>query len=74
MKKKEHREFRAALAVELARASMSQRALAERIGANDTTFSGWITGAHKGPEDLVARIEKALKLDAGTLAPTEPKP
>lgn len=59
---------RTALRVELARRDLKQADLAQMIGMAPTTFSGWITGRHAPPEDLVGILEKKLKLPKGTLA------
>lgn len=67
MQKKSRTKFQAALAVELARAGLSQRALANKLGVIDTTFSDWVRGAHPGPDDLADRIEKALRIPTGSL-------
>jgi transcriptional regulator with XRE-family HTH domain len=59
--------FHAAVAVELARAGLTQRQLAALLRTPDTTLSDWLLGAHPGPADLAERIERALDLKAGTL-------
>jgi ribosome-binding protein aMBF1 (putative translation factor) len=59
---------RTALRVELARRDLKQADLAQMIGKAPTTFSGWITGRHAPPDNLVVILEKTLKLPRGTLA------
>lgn len=65
--------FQAALAVELARAGLSQRALADRLGIPDTTLSDWVRGTHPAPDDLTQEIESALRLPKGTFPAVERK-
>jgi DNA-binding transcriptional regulator YdaS (Cro superfamily) len=60
----------AAVSVELARASLTQRALADRLGIPDTSLSDWLRGAHPSPPDLPRRIESALGLRRGVLTRT----
>ncbi len=60
--------LQAALAVELARAGLTQRALAAKLNVPDTTLSDWIRGVHRGPPDLVQRIESALEIAPRSLA------
>lgn len=62
------RSFRDRLRVALATAGWTQRQLAARLCVADTTLSGWLTGAHEGPDDLVQEIERKLGLPAGALA------
>jgi transcriptional regulator with XRE-family HTH domain len=64
---KKRSEFRTTLDVELAKAGLSQTALAQKLGVAPTSLSGWLCGSHPAPDDLVERIEKALKLSAGCL-------
>lgn len=59
---------RAVLNVELARAGLTQTALAMKIGVAPTSLSGWLCGRHPAPIDLVERIERALKIPRGTLS------
>ena len=59
--------LQAALAVELARSSLTQRDVAALLGVPDTTFSDWVRRVHPGPADLPARIESALGLAPGSL-------
>lgn len=59
-----------ALRVELARRGMTQFALAKRLRCPPSTLSCWIRGAAPMPNDLRTRIEHALGLQAGTLAPS----
>lgn len=64
---KKRSEFRTALDVELAKAGLSQTALAQKLGVAPTSLSGWLCGSHPPPNDLFERIEKALKLSPGSL-------
>lgn len=64
----DNEKFRVALRVELAKAGLTQRALARKLNVPDTTLSDWITGAHPAPADLSIRIEKELGLPAGSFA------
>ena len=66
-------KFRAALRVELAKAGLTQRALARKLNIPDTTFSDWIRGAHPAPPGFGTRIEKELGLDVGALNPISVK-
>lgn len=63
--------FHRRVSLELARAGLTQRALAQRMGLADTTLSDWLRGAHPAPADLAARIESALSLAVGTLSADE---
>lgn len=62
--------FRVKLRVELAKAGLTQRALAKKLKMPDTTFSDWIRGAHPAPPGFTSRVEKVLGLPAGTIAET----
>lgn len=56
------------LSIELARAGLNQAQLAAKLDVPSTTLSDWLRGAHPGPADLMPRIEKALRLKAGSLS------
>ena len=58
---------RAIIDVELARLRWRKRDLAEKLGVRDTTFSGYLNGAHPLPPGLLSKIEQKLKLAPGTL-------
>ncbi len=58
--------LKVAVAVELARAGLTQRQLAQQLGVPPTTLSTWLTGAHPAPGNLSARIATALGI-----APTQ---
>lgn len=58
----------AELRAQLARRGLTQLDLARLLGHPVSTFGNWFRGAHPAPADLVARIERALGLAAGTLA------
>jgi transcriptional regulator with XRE-family HTH domain len=66
-------KFRAALRVELAKAGLTQRALAKKLNIPDTTFSDWVRGAHPAPPGFESQIEKELGLHVGTLNPINAK-
>ncbi|HYD54041.1 MAG TPA: helix-turn-helix transcriptional regulator [Gemmatimonadaceae bacterium] len=53
-------KFRIALRVELAKAGLTQRALARSLNIPDTTFSDWVRGAHPAPPGFAARVAKEL--------------
>ena len=59
--------FRMALRVELAKAGLTQRALAKKMKVPDTTFSDWLRGAHPAPPWFETRIERELGLAPGTI-------
>lgn len=65
--KKQRSDFRITLDVELAKLGWTQTDLAQKLEVPPTSLSGWLGGLHPAPEDLVQRIEKALKLSAGFL-------
>lgn len=65
--------FSTAVSLELVRAGMSQRDLADRLEVPPSTLSQWMSGAFAPPSDLVARIEQILSLAPGLLPPP-PKP
>lgn len=71
MRRPPRTRIQAAVAVELARAGLSQVELASRMGLPPTTLSGWLTGSSPAPADLVDAIEKALGLTSGTLRKSE---
>jgi transcriptional regulator with XRE-family HTH domain len=58
--------LKVAVAIELARAGLTQRQLAQQLGVPPTTLSTWLTGAHPAPGDLSTRIATALGI-----APTQ---
>lgn len=64
----DNEKFRVTLRVELAKAGLTQRALAKKLNVPDTTLSDWITGAHPAPPDFTCRIEKELGLPAGSFS------
>lgn len=68
LKTKSSTQSRAALNVELARAELTQTALAMKLGVSPTSLSGWLCGRHPAPTDLVERIERVLKIPRGTLS------
>ncbi|MBN1208533.1 MAG: helix-turn-helix transcriptional regulator [Myxococcaceae bacterium] len=63
--------LKAALAVELARAGMTQRELARLLGVPPTTLSTWLSGAHPAPPDLPSRISTAMGLERSLLPTPE---
>lgn len=65
---KKRSTFRTTLAIELARAGLTQSELAATLGVPSTTLSDWLREAHPGPADLRTRIERALRLRRGALA------
>jgi DNA-binding transcriptional regulator YdaS (Cro superfamily) len=71
MRRPPRTRIQAAVAVELARAGLSQADLAHRMGVRPTTLSGWLTGTSPAPAELAAAIEKALGLMTGTLPKAE---
>lgn len=56
------------LRIELAKANLTKRRLAQIIGEPPSTLSTWLHGAAPAPEDLAERIEAALDLSRGSLA------
>lgn len=58
----------ARLRAHLALRGLTQLDLAQRLGHPVTTLSTWLRGAARPPDDLVSRIERALKLAPGELA------
>ncbi len=60
-------KVRTTLAIELARAQLTQADLAKKLSVPSTTLSDWLREAHPGPGDLYLQIEKAMGLVAGTL-------
>jgi transcriptional regulator with XRE-family HTH domain len=57
------------LRIELARQQLTQAELAQALGVAPTTLSSWLGRRHPAPNGLAARIEQALGLPAGALAP-----
>jgi DNA-binding transcriptional regulator YdaS (Cro superfamily) len=74
MRRPPRTRIQAAVAVELARAGLSQADLAHRMGVRPTTLSGWLTGASPAPTGLAADIEQALGLVPGALPRPEEVP
>ena len=62
------KELLARLRAHLALKSLTQLDLAKRLGHPVSTLSSWLRGVAPAPDDLIARIERALKLPLGTLA------
>jgi predicted transcriptional regulator len=62
---------RGELIAQLARRDMSQREMAEIIGARPSTFSSWIRGVNPAPDGLREAVEHALGLRRGALAVKE---
>jgi transcriptional regulator with XRE-family HTH domain len=60
----------ARLRIELARRNMTKRRLAEKLDLPPSTLSTWLNGGAPPPKDLAARIESALRLEAGELSTT----
>lgn len=56
------------LRVELAKAKITQRRLAEKLSVPPTTLSTWLHGAAPAPTDLAERIEAALDLKPGSMS------
>ena len=67
MTDKRREQFRVALRVALAKANLTQRALARKLKIPDTTFSDWVVGAHPAPPGFETRIEKELGVAPGTI-------
>ena len=59
-----------ALAVELAKAGLTQTDLALRGGWRPSTLSGWLRNIGKPPRDLAALLENALDIPRGSLERT----
>jgi ribosome-binding protein aMBF1 (putative translation factor) len=57
-----------ALAVALAKASMSQTDLALMVGWRPSTMNGWLRGIGKPPPNFVEQLESALGIPRGSLA------
>ncbi len=62
-----------ALAVELAKAGMTQSELALRAGWRPSTLSGWLRNIGAPPADMVARLERALGIPSGSLSDSPKK-
>jgi transcriptional regulator with XRE-family HTH domain len=56
------------LRLELVRKGWTQLDLANRLGHPVSTLGSWLRGVAPAPTDLLARIERALKLPAGALS------
>lgn len=56
------------LRIELAKANITKRRLAQLLGEAPSTLSTWLHGAAPAPEDLAERIEAALDLKPGSMA------
>lgn len=56
------------LRIELARKDLTRRELAQLLGYPPTTLASWLNGVTPPPKGLVASIEAALGLNAGTLS------
>jgi plasmid maintenance system antidote protein VapI len=56
------------LRVELAKANITKRRLAQILGEPPSTLSTWLNGAAPAPTDLAQRIEAALDLKLGSLS------
>jgi len=56
------------LRVELAKANLTKRQLAQKLGEPPSTLSTWLHGAAPAPVDLAERIEVVLHLERGSLS------
>lgn len=56
------------LRVELARLNITKQRVAQLLKIPPSTLSTWLCGAAPGPTDLPNRIERALRLKAGSLS------
>jgi DNA-binding transcriptional regulator YdaS (Cro superfamily) len=56
-----------ALRVELARRQLAQWRLALKLGLRPSTLSDYLRGARPAPPELAERIERALRLEQGSL-------
>lgn len=53
--------------IELLRRGMTQLDLAKHLRHPHSTLSSWLRGVAPAPSNLLARIERALKMPAGAL-------
>jgi transcriptional regulator with XRE-family HTH domain len=64
-------KLQAALAVELAKAGLTQSELAMRAGWAPSTLSGWLRNVGRPPPNLSSLVENALGIPRGSLERTD---
>lgn len=57
-----------ALAIELAKAGLTQTDLALKAAWRPSTMNGWLRGIGRPPPDFIETIEKTLQIPRGSLS------